>query len=79
MPLPIGLCIMHSHAMTGTALRRLRKRFGWTQRELAERLGLTANHVARLERDEVRITETLARLVTFVAGTMPPTERRKRR
>ena len=42
--------------MTGSELRRIRKRLGLTQVQLAERLGVTGNTVARQERGEVRIT-----------------------
>ena len=34
-------------------LRLMREAFGYTQRELAERIGLTANYLAQLERGEV--------------------------
>ena len=54
--------------MTGSELRRIRKRLGLTQVQLAERLGVTGNTVARQERGEVRITEPVARLIRYVAG-----------
>jgi transcriptional regulator with XRE-family HTH domain len=53
--------------MTGSELRRIRKRMKLTQVELAERLGVTGNTVARQERGEVRITEPVARLIRYVA------------
>jgi transcriptional regulator with XRE-family HTH domain len=34
-------------------MRRMRQEHGWTQAELAERAGLSANYVARLERGEL--------------------------
>jgi transcriptional regulator with XRE-family HTH domain len=46
--------------MTGAELKWLRTRAGLTQKALAARLGLTANHVAQLERGEVRIREVVA-------------------
>jgi transcriptional regulator with XRE-family HTH domain len=46
--------------MTGADLRRERRRVGLTQRELAERMGLHRNTVARLERDEWPISDRLA-------------------
>jgi transcriptional regulator with XRE-family HTH domain len=36
------------------------------QRELAERVGVTSNTIARYERGELPIPETLARLVTLL-------------
>jgi transcriptional regulator with XRE-family HTH domain len=53
--------------MTGKQLRAIRKRLGLTQVELAARLKLTGNSVARLERDDVAITEPMALLVSYVA------------
>jgi transcriptional regulator with XRE-family HTH domain len=46
--------------MTGADLRHERRRVGLTQRELAERMGLHRNTVARLERDEWPISDRLA-------------------
>jgi transcriptional regulator with XRE-family HTH domain len=46
--------------MTGADLRHERRRVGLTQRELAERMGLHSNTVARLERDEWPISDKLA-------------------
>ncbi len=54
--------------MTGTALRRRRRQLGWTQVQLAAKLGVTSNTVARWERSEVRITEPAARLIRFVVS-----------
>lgn len=39
--------------MNGTELREKRKALGYTQEELATVLGVSANTVARWERDEV--------------------------
>jgi transcriptional regulator with XRE-family HTH domain len=64
--------------MTGAALRRLRKRLGLTQRELAARVGVTPTTVARWERGEVRITEPMSRLLRLLAGTAPATPKRGR-
>jgi transcriptional regulator with XRE-family HTH domain len=57
-------------------LRRLRNRAGLTQRSLADRLGVAENTVARWERNEVRITSPMARLVTLTLRD--PKARRKR-
>lgn len=54
--------------MKGQELRRLRTRMKLTQEQLAEKLGVTENTVARWERDEVKISETAARLAKILAG-----------
>jgi transcriptional regulator with XRE-family HTH domain len=41
--------------MCGTEIKSLRTQRGWTQRELADRLGLAPNHVAQLERNQRRV------------------------
>jgi transcriptional regulator with XRE-family HTH domain len=64
--------------MTGTELRRLRRRLHLTQRGLAERAGVHWNTIARQERDEVRITEPMARLYTLLA-TVPATPKGRAR
>jgi transcriptional regulator with XRE-family HTH domain len=46
--------------MTGDDLRHERRRVGMTQRELAARMGLHRNTVARLERNEWPISDKLA-------------------
>jgi DNA-binding transcriptional regulator YiaG len=55
--------------MTGAELRRIRRRLGLTQVALAARLGVHGNSLARWERNLVRITEPVARLIRFVAKT----------
>jgi len=52
--------------MKGDELRQIRDRLGWTQTEMAVRLGVTRNTVARWERDEVTIREPMARLIKLV-------------
>jgi transcriptional regulator with XRE-family HTH domain len=52
--------------MTGTELRRIRKRLGLTQREMAERLGLHPNTLARQERGESGIGNAAARLAKLL-------------
>ena len=54
--------------MTGEELRRIRKRLGWTQVQLADRVGVVANTVARWERNEVPIQEPAARLIRLLAA-----------
>jgi transcriptional regulator with XRE-family HTH domain len=57
--------------MTGSQLRRIRTRLKLTQVELAEKIGVHANSVARWERDEVGISEPVARLVRVLARQIP--------
>ena len=52
--------------MNGKELRTIRDKHGWTQVQLAEKLGVTPNTVARWERDEVGIREPMARLIQSV-------------
>jgi DNA-binding transcriptional regulator YiaG len=57
--------------MTGSQLRRIHTRLKLTQVELAEEIGVHANSVARWERDEVGISEPVARLVRVLARQIP--------
>lgn len=59
--------------MTGPALRAIRAKLGYTQVQLARALAVTSNTVARWERDEMRITPPMVRLITLVAER-PPTQ-----
>ena len=52
--------------MEGRELAALRKQFGLTQVQLAERIGIASNSLARLERGERRISEPIARLVKLL-------------
>jgi len=54
--------------MDGAELRRIRERIGWTQRRLAEELGVAENTVARWERDEIGMRESTERLIRRVAA-----------
>ena len=64
-----------SPGMTGKDLRKHRKQLDLTQAGLAERLGVTANTVARWERDEITIREPMARLITLLKNNDRPTRR----
>jgi transcriptional regulator with XRE-family HTH domain len=66
--------------MPGATMRRLRRRLGWTQVELALALGVTANSVARWERGEVPIRPPIARLLRHIVADQatPGGARRKR-
>ncbi len=55
--------------MTGTQLRATRLRLGLTQAQLAQRLGVQSNSVARLERGERGISEPVARLVRLIESS----------
>ncbi len=56
-------------AMTGVAFRRLRRRLNLTQAELAERMGVHWNAVARWERQERPISELVARFLRLLTAT----------
>jgi transcriptional regulator with XRE-family HTH domain len=49
--------------MTGKELKRLRTQMKCTQKQLAQKVGVTGNTVARWERGEVPISEPVARLL----------------
>ena len=49
--------------MTGKELKRLRTQMQFTQKQLAEKLGVTENTVAQWERGEVPINEPAVRLL----------------
>ena len=53
--------------MKGSELRAIRKGLGLTQVQLAERLGVASNTVARWERDEMGMSEPAARLARLLA------------
>ena len=59
--------------MKGADLRRLRRRLGWTQQQLADAVGVATNTVARWERDELRMRVTAERLVRLIAAQQAPT------
>ena len=48
-------------------LKRVRARLGLTQTQLADRLGVTQNTVARWEMGDRRITEPMGRLIERIA------------
>jgi transcriptional regulator with XRE-family HTH domain len=54
--------------MTGPELRAIRQAMGLLQRELAPRLGITSEHLGRLERGEARITKATAMLATSISN-----------
>ena len=66
MTLDYPLCIVLP-AVDGKTLKRLRRECGLTQPELAKRLGVHWNTVARWERDEVPIRPAMQQLIQLVA------------
>ena len=52
--------------MTGQELRDIRKRLGLTQAALAERLAVTTTTLARWERNELPVRESMARFVRLL-------------
>jgi transcriptional regulator with XRE-family HTH domain len=52
--------------MTGRELRRIREAMGLTQRQLAERLGMTSTSVARMERGEQKIMQVTTLAVKYL-------------
>ena len=54
--------------MGGDELRRLRRKLGWTQEQLADAVGVAPNSVARWERDELGIRESAVRLIRRIVA-----------
>ncbi len=52
--------------MTGTQIKQLRKALGYTQAQLAEEIGVTANTVARYERDELNPSSPVMKLLKLL-------------
>lgn len=53
--------------MTGKQLKTIREKMGLTQYEFADRVKMTRNSVARMERGEMIVTPPMALLISFVA------------
>jgi transcriptional regulator with XRE-family HTH domain len=53
----------------GEELKSIRKKLGWTQVQMAKAIGVDPNTVARWERNEVGISEPIARFIRTVAKT----------
>ncbi len=62
--------------MRGSELRSIREELGWTQRQLAEALGVAANTVARWERDERGISAPVAKLIHLTLAAHKPKRRK---
>jgi len=53
--------------MTGKQLKQIRRRLGWTQKQLAEVVGIAPNTLACEERGVHGISEPVATLIRLVA------------
>ncbi len=63
----------------GKELRAVRQKLGLTQEGFAERLGVTANSVARWERGEMPINRLVDNFARLLKRTDAPTLRAKRK
>ena len=52
--------------MTGSQIRELRKTLGYTQARLAEEVGVTPNTIARYEREELRPSPPVLKLLKLI-------------
>jgi putative transcriptional regulator len=52
--------------MTGAEIRELRKTLGYTQARLAEEIGVTPNTIARYEREELRPSPPVLKLLKLI-------------
>jgi len=64
--------------MTGDDLKTLRTRLGFTQEDLAERLGVRTNTVWRWENGQRHIPEMVVRLVQYVAKEVHAEKKKKK-
>lgn len=48
--------------------KKLRLKLGYTQKQVADALGIAKNSAARFERGEMRISEPVARLLRMIAA-----------
>ena len=64
--------------MTGQQMRTIRKGLGLTQQGLALLVGVAPNSIARQERGEMGIRESLARLIRLTAHTRAKGSRMKK-
>jgi transcriptional regulator with XRE-family HTH domain len=69
----VSLTIGESMLSRGELIRLLRRRKGWTQRELAQRAGVTQTTIVRLERGDTEPVISTIRKVAEALG-VPPAE-----
>ncbi len=67
----------YSGTMTGREVRRVRRALSLTQREFAKLVGVTANTVARWERDELTIGSTAAILMRLLGQLRRKEDKRR--
>jgi len=65
--------------MKGYELKELRHQMGLTQKELAEKIGVPWNTVARWEVGMRKIAEPIARLVHYIAKEVKAEQQKKKR
>src|SRR5689334_24327055 len=63
--------MMLYYLMTGQALRDARKKRGWTQADLAGRLGVSQGYVCLLERDQRSVPGRLAQRLASLLNLSP--------
>ena len=63
--------------MTGTELRKLRHRMGWTNLELAYRLGVTERAVYRWQSGDRKITSQVVAALSLLGDSRTPLERQE--
>ncbi|MCI0614065.1 helix-turn-helix domain-containing protein [bacterium] len=61
----------HAALTTGEVIRMLRELKGWTQRELAERCGISVTNLSLLERERVDIGKKRAERIAKAFGVHP--------
>jgi len=54
--------------MTGKELQKIRANLRWTQKRLADAIGIAVNSIACQERGEIGISEPVARIVRLIAA-----------
>jgi predicted transcriptional regulator len=64
--------------VTGQQMRKIRKGLDLTQKELAVLMGVATNSIARQERGEMGIRESLARLIRLTSQTAAKGRRMKK-
>ena len=52
----------------GLRISQLRQDRGWTQKDLAAKIGITANHLSRIEKDKVQPHRSTLKVVAGVFG-----------
>ena len=61
----------HASLKTGEVIRMLRELKGWTQRDLAERCGISVTNLSLLERKRVEIGKKRAERIARAFGVHP--------